>query len=131
MSPRVGCRPDLARPVFISLTLFPHHLIVDASSSSYLSYLMRPKPIAAPVEEDSSPSSSSSHIPSAADSAPKGHTARLQEAFKMPDFTSMFVGGMGSSSSSSREGKSSKFPEKTIKVLDEKLRSIFMGKDPA
>lgn len=48
----------------------------------------------------------------------------------MPDFTSMFVGGMGGGGSSSREGKSSKFPEKTLKVLDEKLRSIFMGKDP-
>jgi hypothetical protein len=46
----------------------------------------------------------------------------------MPDFTSMFMGGGGSSSRS--EAKSSKFPKDALKVLDEKLRAVFMGKDP-
>lgn len=39
----------------------------------------------------------------------------------------MFMGGGGGGS---REAKSSKFPKDALKVLDEKMRAIFMGKDP-
>ncbi|CED85310.1 Munc13 homology 1 [Phaffia rhodozyma] len=92
---------------------------------AYLSYLMRPKPVILPPPEESSESNATDN------SAPtRGHRERIQGALasatKMPDFTSMFMGG-GSSSKS--ESKSSKFPEKTFKALDDKLRSIFMGKD--
>jgi hypothetical protein len=79
---------------------------------------MRPRPAEA-IPEDESPSGA--EPPSS-----RGHTARIQEAFKMPDFTSMFMGN----SSSGGKDKSSKFPDKTFKALDTKLKAIWMNRDP-
>jgi hypothetical protein len=81
--------------------------------------------------EDDRPSSPSAST-AAADVAPatRGHRERLQGALasatKMPDFTSIFMGG----GSSGKAERSYKVPEKAFKVFDEKLRAIFMGKDP-
>lgn len=98
---------------------------------SYLAYLLRPKPVEPSISEegplpDAPPSSHSA----AGGGTVRGHTSRLSEALnKGADFTSMFVSGMSGGGRAGGSDKSSKFPEKTIKVLDDKLRNIFMGKD--
>lgn len=116
------CTPGSVRPPFSNLQ--SRSYLTPFLPIRYLSYLMRPKPIA-PVDSDEAADPSSSDVPA------RGHRERIQGALanatKMPDFTSMFMGG-GSSSKS--EPKTSKFPEKTFKALDDKLRLIFMGKDP-
>lgn len=101
-----------------------------SGSDSYLAYLLRPRPVPEAELDDDRPSSPGAST--AADAAPatRGHRERLQGALasatKMPDFTSIFMGG----GSSGKAERAYKVPEKAFKVFDEKLRAIFMGKDP-
>ncbi|KAF8654738.1 hypothetical protein AX16_003393 [Volvariella volvacea WC 439] len=83
-----------------------------ALRAGILSYLMRPKP----TPDPSGYGRTSSGDPS------KDHISRLS-ALSTFSITDMFR--------EIRDGKTVKFPEKLLKVLDQKLEVIAMGKDPA